>query len=465
MSTTSSTNAALSDAPVQHVTPSPRQSLLDQYQTVRQFTQTLVAPLAPEDCVIQTMTETSPTKWHLAHTTWFFERFILQDHIPNYTPFCEPYYYLFNSYYNTIGPQHCRPNRGLLSRPTVDEVYNYRHEIDQRLEAFITDCDNATFETIAPLVMLGTQHEQQHQELIITDIKHTLSTNPLLPAMHDRHEPAYHDANAALPLDWLEIEAGVYEVGLDVEDQNQNIRATNFRGRGFRGFDNEGPRHRVFLERFRLARRPVTNREFLFFIEEGGYKQSEHWLSMGWATVHEHGWQHPIYWYRNEADQWMQYTLWGPRPLAMDEPVCHISYFEADAYARWAGCRLPTEFEWEAVGQRVLEQSPGALDQGHFADRLALHPRDLKTGDTSTSMAQLFGDIWEWTSSSYGPYPGFRPLPGALGEYNGKFMCNQYVLRGGSCATPADHLRVSYRNFFPPESRWQFAGLRLAQSV
>ena len=450
-----------------------RAFLIERFEQTRRFTETLVAPLAPEDCVIQTMTETSPTKWHLAHTTWFFERFILQDHPPapgsapgsapapgsvpgsatRYTPFCEPYDYLFNSYYDTIGPQHCRPNRGLLSRPTVSEVYEYRRVIDERMTALIRDCDDATFDTIAPLVFLGTQHEQQHQELIATDIKHTLSTNPLLPAVFPARRADAPDApdvteGAAGALRWRAFDAGLHAIGRAVPA-----------GLGDWAFDNESPEHRVFLEAFELASRPVTNGEYLRFIEDGGYKRSELWLSLGWATVNEQQWTHPIYWYRDASRDWHQYTLSGSHRLDLDEPVCHISYFEADAYARWAQCRLPTEFEWEAAAR---EQ--GSRLAGHFADSLELHPRRLDGSSADGgAFAQLFGDCWEWTSSSYAAYPGFQTLPGALGEYNGKFMCNQYVLRGGSCATPAGHFRVSYRNFFPPESRWQFAGLRLAR--
>lgn len=441
-----------------------RCAIAKRFQTVRDFTETLVAPLAPEDYVIQTMTEASPTKWHLAHTSWFFERFILQEHQSGYTPYREAYYYLFNSYYNTHGPQHCRNHRGLLSRPTVAEVYDYRRIINERLLQFLETCDNPTFDTIETLVFIGCQHEQQHQELIVTDIKHTLSSNPLLPAIEreglERFSqkamtpPSDADAGA---LQWVPMDEGIYEIGRPVPT-----------GLDDWCFDNETPSHRVFLEAFELASRPTTNREYLQFIEDGGYKRHELWLSLGWAHINEHEHTHPIYWYQDEAtNQWMQYTLHGPQPLDLDEPLCHVSYFEADAFARWAGARLPTEFEWEVAARPYADD----LAAGHFSDSLELHPRKHsclqkpeteKTGK-SNPFVQLFGNIWEWTSSSYSPYPNFQTAPGALGEYNGKFMCNQYVLRGGSCATPAEHLRVTYRNFFPSESRWQYAGIRLAR--
>lgn len=452
MSAISPQSGGATPAPAVDEPDGNREALLDRFARTRRFTEELVEPLSPEDCVIQTMTETSPTKWHLAHTTWFFERFILQDYATNYQPFCKPYYFLFNSYYNTIGPQHCRPNRGLLSRPTVDEVATYRDEIDTRLRGFVEACDADTFNAIQPLIHIGIQHEQQHQELIVTDIKHTLSTNPLLPAMHDRGERDDNAANTSVKaMTWQAMDAGVYDVGCDLSQEPHAW-----------AFDNETPKHRVFLEPYELATRPVTNGEYVQFIEAGGYEQPEIWLSMGLATVKEQGWTHPIYWYRDDDGHWMQYTLWGPRRLAMDEPVCHVSYYEADAYARWAGARLPSEFEWEAAACK----HGGDVTLGHYSDSLALHPRRFEAAASATNglFVGLFGDAWEWTSSSYGPYPGYEPLPGALGEYNGKFMCNQYVLRGGSCATPAGHLRVTYRNFFPPESRWQFAGIRLART-
>ena len=423
--------------------------LIDAYRRVRGVTELLCEPLGTEDYVIQTMPDVSPTKWHLAHTTWFFEQFILQDHSPGrYEPVNSLYDYLFNSYYNAVGPRHCRPRRGLISRPTVQEVLEYRRIVDDRIGRLLQCPDGAILETIAPLITLGIQHEQQHQELMITDIKHVFSSNPLLPAYREHEPDCGETAVVPLSMDWVDVPEGVYEIGTNAPKS----------GRPF-AYDNETPRHRVFLEAFRLATYLVRNAEFLQFIQDGGYQRPEHWLSFGWATVTAEKCQCPLYWFREggDAGPWLQYTLAGAREIDPGEPVCHLSYFEADAFARWAGARLPTEAEWEvAASAEPLV--------GHFADSLIFHPRQVSHANPG-KLKQIFGDVWEWTSSSYEAYPGFEPPPGAVGEYNAKFMCNQYVLRGGSCATPVGHVRRTYRNFFPPDARWQFSGIRLAKDA
>jgi ergothioneine biosynthesis protein EgtB len=404
-------------------------ALFESYQRVRARSLELCETLAPEDMVVQSMPDVSPTKWHLAHVTWFFERFVLKAHASDYREFHPGYDYLFNSYYYTAGDMHARASRGLLSRPTCSEILDYRAHVDRHMEALTQTADDE----MRFLVALGLNHEQQHQELLLTDIKHVLSRNPLDPAYRDDAAPP--SAAAAAPLAWDDLPGGVTEIGAGHE--------------GFR-FDNETPRHRVWLEPYSIASRPVTNGEFVGFVEDDGYCRPELWLSDGWATVVERGWQAPLYWRENTQ----HFTLGGPRPLDMDAPVTHLSYYEADAYARWAGARLPTEAEWEiAAGDRPVE--------GNFAESGRLHP----AAPDADGNEQFFGDVWEWTASPYSPYPGFRPLAGSLGEYNGKFMCSQMVLRGGSCATPADHARVSYRNFFYPHQRWQFSGLRLAKDL
>ncbi|MEM1213087.1 MAG: ergothioneine biosynthesis protein EgtB [Planctomycetota bacterium] len=424
-------------------TPDP----LARHRAVRAATEALVAHLHPEDLVIQSMPDASPAKWHLAHTTWFFERFILQDHHPHptaYTPINPAYDYLFNSYYNTVGPQHCRPRRGLISRPTVAEVLDYRKQVDDRLQSLWETADPATREGLAPLFEIGAHHEQQHQELLVTDLKHAFSTNPLLPAYHNTlptRSPRTESVGRAAA-DWWSFDAGLTDLGLPPDTPTFH-------------FDNETPKHPVYLQPFRLAKRLVTNAEYAAFIADDGYQRSELWLSLGYATVEDQNWTHPLYWYQNPDRPkagWMQYTMHGPRPVDPDEPVCHLSYFEADAYARWAGHRLPTEAEWEHAAMHLLGGQPEP--HAHFADTPDFHPQPQADS--------LFGSLWQWTASPYTPYPGYQPLPGALGEYNGKFMCNQFVLRGGSVATPRDHIRPTYRNFFAPDARWQFTGLRLA---
>ncbi len=425
------------------------------YRAVRAATERFCEPLATEDYVIQTMPDVSPTKWHLAHTTWFFECFLLEPHLPGYEPLHPMYNYLFNSYYNTVGYRHCRPKRGLISRPTVAQVYAYRRHVDRHMERLLSTLSGPDLEALAPVVELGCHHEQQHQELMVTDIKHVLGENPLFPAYRESGgaERAGAGEGGAPPLGWRRFERRIAEIGHD--------------GRGF-GFDNEGPRHERLIHGFELADRPVSCGEYLDFIRDGGYRRHDLWLSLGWDMVQREGWQAPMYWQDHGAEGWKVFGLAGLRPLDPAEPVCHLSYFEADAYARWAGARLPAEDEWELAAAGADR----AMD-GNFADDGSYHPAPMRAapreGEALTEGEAgprlLFGEVWEWTRSPYEAYPGYAPAEGALGEYNGKFMCNQYVLRGGSCATPRDHIRPSYRNFFPPDARWQFSGLRLARDL
>jgi ergothioneine biosynthesis protein EgtB len=404
----------------------------ERYRAVRGLSEALCKPLAVEDYVVQSMPDVSPTKWHLAHTSWFFETFILKPHQPGYREINPTYAYLFNSYYVQAGERHCRAQRGYISRPTVAEVFDYRRHVDEAMSALLEHDDPA----VAALVEIGLQHEQQHQELMLTDIKHVFSVNPLRPAYH---AGASDERGAVEPLTWIEHEGGLHEIG--------------HQGDGF-AYDNESPRHRTWLEPFQLGSRLVTNGEYMQFMADGGYARPELWLSMGWAAAQENGWTEPFYWERRD-DEWWTYTLGGMRRVDPAEPVCHVSYFEADAFARWAGARLPTEAEWEV--------SAAAMPlEGNFVESGQLHPQPASGG---RELKQMYGDVWEWTQSAYSPYPGYVAPPGALGEYNGKFMCNQFVLRGGSCATSRTHIRTSYRNFFPPDATWQFSGLRLARSV
>lgn len=403
-----------------------------------------------EDYVIQSMPDVSPTKWHLAHTTWFFETFVLANNYPKYQPLNIQYNYLFNSYYNAIGEQFCRPRRGQISRPTVKEVYEYRAYVDEKIVDLIEklDADDA-LDSIRDTVILGINHEQQHQELMVTDIKHVLSMNPLRPTLHVR--PDDSPERGVPELEWLRYESGLYEIGYD---------GTEFH------FDNEGSRHREYVEAFEIGSRLVTNGEYMAFMEDGGYERPDLWLSLGWSTVQEHSlkeheWEKfdkPLYWFRTD-DGWMQYTLAGPRPVHPDEPVVHVSYYEADAYARWASARLPSETEWE------IASADAGAEGGNFADNLNFHPRPLSPDAPKGRLHQMLGDVWEWTRSAYNAYPGFKPWEGAAGEYNGKFMANQLVLRGGSCATSQNHIRPTYRNFFPADAKWQFMGFRLAREV
>ncbi len=411
--------------------------LYARYEAVRRFTESLCEGLVTEDYVVQSMPDVSPTKWHLAHTSWFFETFILKPHDPTYRPIDEEYAFLFNSYYVHAGERHCRAQRGYISRPTVAEVFEYRRHVDAAMAQLLERADDALLQLLTPLVTLGIHHEQQHEELIVTDIKHVFSVNPLRPALRPGGGEMSADPG---PAAWIALEGGLEWMGHE--------------GPGF-AYDNESPRHQVFVQPFALADRLVTNAEYLRFMEDGGYRRPELWLSMGWATVQENGWSEPFYWERLE-DAWWSYTLSGRRRVDPHEPVVHLSYFEADAFARWAGARLPTEAEWEVAAASVEIA-------GNFADSGRLHP--ASAGPPTGGLRQLFGDVWEWTRSQYTPYPGYTAPPGALGEYNGKFMCNQFVLRGGSCATPESHIRATYRNFFPPDATWQFTGLRLARDV
>jgi ergothioneine biosynthesis protein EgtB len=410
--------------------------LARRYRSIRAMTTRLAEPLSAEDCQVQPMPDASPTKWHLAHTTWFFETFLLAPHVPGYRAFHPSFSYLFNSYYNAVGPRVARPERGLMTRPSLDEVFDYRAAVDVAVERFLSSACGALPAEIASVIELGLNHEQQHQELILTDIKYTLARNPLRPAY--RPDAAQPGDVEPVPSVWQPYAGGLDNIG--------------FEGNDF-CFDNEAPRHKVYLEGFELASRPVTNGEFLAFIDDGGYRRPELWLSDGWSCVSARGWEAPLYWEKVDGG-WHSMTLGGFRTICTAEPVCHVSYFEADAFARWAGARLPTEAEWEIAAR---DEEP----RGNFLEDETFHPRSAAGG---TRLAQCFGDVWEWTQSPYTPYPGMRPAAGALGEYNAKFMCNQLVLRGGSCATPGSHIRPTYRNFFPPEARWQFTGIRLARS-
>jgi ergothioneine biosynthesis protein EgtB len=413
-----------------------RTNQLARYLEIRRTTEQLCRPLAIEDHVLQAMPDVSPTKWHLAHVSWFFETFLLTPHLPGYEPLDPAYTFLFNSYYNGVGPQFSRPARGHLSRPGVADVFAYRAWVDRGMERLLAAMDIERAGAVAALVELGLNHEQQHQELILTDIKYNLAVNPLHPAYHATAVPR---GTATAPLDWRELRGGLVPIGYD--------------GAGF-AFDNEGPRHTVYLRPFRLADRPTTNGEYLEFIDAGGYRTPGPWLSEGWRAVQERGWQAPLYWERQDGSWWTQ-TLSGFLPLDLHAPVTHVSYYEADAYARWRGARLPTEPEWEHAAARLPIG-------GNLQERGIFHPLPATSDEP---LAQLFGDVWEWTQSAYAPYPGYRTEPGAVGEYNGKFMVSQLVLRGGSCVTPASHIRASYRNFFPPDARWQFSGIRLAEDA
>jgi ergothioneine biosynthesis protein EgtB len=399
-------------------------TLVASYQRIRAFSEQLCAPLLTEDMGLQACADVSPPRWHLAHTTWFFETFLLKPHLPDYRVFQPQFEYLFNSYYNGIGEQFSRPQRHLLSRPTGEEVYAWRRQVDQAMARLIE-----AQPALADRITLGLNHEQQHQELLLTDLKYSLSFNPLAPAIGQ----PLTAADKVAPLGFTPFNGGLVEIGA-----NEN---------GF-AFDNETPRHRVWLEPFALANRPVTNGEFRAFIDDGGYQRPELWLSDGWAWVQAQHIQRPLYWHE-DLDR--HFTLAGLQPLHHGQILAHVNYYEADAYARWAGKRLPTEQEWEHA---AAAQPP----EGNFVDNGIYQPGAAR----ETGLMHLFGDVWEWTASAYLPYPGFQAAAGAVGEYNGKFMCNQMVLRGGSCASSQDHLRASYRNFFYPHHRWQFSGIRLA---
>ncbi|TWT50870.1 Iron(II)-dependent oxidoreductase EgtB [Rubripirellula amarantea] len=416
-------------------------SLRERFVDVRDFSDRITRSLSPEDCMVQSTEDASPIRWHLAHTTWFFETFVLKQD-PTYQEFHPEFAYLFNSYYNAVGKQFPRPQRGTISRPGLDGIRDYRAYVDQQM---MTRMESAEFlGNHSHTIEVGLNHEQQHQELILTDIKHALSANPMLPIYEDS---VFDDRDSASG-NWDRFDSGQYEIG---------HRTSEF------CFDNEEPRHTVYLPEFSIAADLVTCGQFINFIEDGGYRRPELWLSLGWNAVNDDDWASPLYWVCQDG-QWMQFTLAGLVPVNRDWPVCHVSYFEADAYARWAGCRLPTEFEWEFAGNSAAsveaDSSESIENHGQFADRLfrddlAIHPTRSSSG--------MAGAVWQWTSSSYQAYPGYRPPDGAIGEYNGKFMCNQYVLRGGSVATSSSHYRNTYRNFFPANARWQFSGLRLAR--
>ena len=420
-----------------------RQELVAAFDTVRSTSEKICKPLVTEDYVIQSMPDVSPPKWHLAHTTWFFERVILQQFVDGYRPFNDRYYYLFNSYYQSFGERWSRDIRGTLSRPTVKDVFDYRAAVNERMRSLIQASAEDRFGQIAKLVELGLHHEQQHQELLVTDIKHILASNPLRPVYKQNGAQRQHAASLAVPR-FVGIEGGVCEIGAQ--------------GNAF-AWDNEYPRHKTFVNDFGLMDRLVTCGEFLEFMDDGGYQNPLLWLSDGWETVTREKWDAPMYWEKVDGE-WEIMTLSGPHAIDWNEPVSHVSYYEAWAYARWADKRLPTEAEWEKAAA-LVKTTPSC---GNFLETENYHPVPLgqAPGADPSGLSQMFGDLWEWTASSYLPYPGYRQESGPLGEYNGKFMINQMVLRGGSCATPRTHIRPTYRNFFQCDKRWQFTGIRLA---
>lgn len=412
-----------------------RARILELFKTTRSFTKHIVKPLEIEDFVIQAMENASPTKWHLAHTSWFFETFVLGKYQIDFKSLHPQYAYLFNSYYLQTGVPFARAGRGMLSRPTVKEVFEYRAYVNEKMESFINSASDKDWKEASQVIEIGINHEQQHQELIITDFKYLLAQDPLLPVYKAGKEIPAKDPGE---LTWTNFNEAVVEIG------NEGGEFT---------YDNEHPRHRTLVQDFAIANRLITNKEYLEFINAGGYTRSEFWLSEGWGKVKEEGWIAPLYWFKRDGE-WTQFTLSGARKVADFEPVTHISYYEADAFAKWKGLRLPTEQEWEhACGNLPIE--------GNFVDEDVLHPVPLQKAQEG--LQQMYGDVWEWTQSSYNAYPGYAPLPGALGEYNGKFMANQFVLRGGSCATSKSHIRKTYRNFFHGDARWQFSGIRLAK--
>lgn len=413
-------------------------ALSSRFRAVRSHSTALIEPLSAEDCGAQSMPDASPAKWHLAHTTWFFETFVLEPHEPGFRPFHPAYRVLFNSYYHGVGARHPRPQRGLLTRPTLAEVLAWRADVDARVVALLAQrVGDAAF---MALVELGLQHEQQHQELLLTDVLHLFSCNPLAPAYREARPAA---PPSALPaLDWREFPGGLTEIG--------------HQGTGF-SFDNELPRHTLYLAPYALGSRLVNQGEYAAFVEAGGYRTPELWLSEGWDWLAAQQISQPLYWRRTPGGTWNVFGLHGEQALDSLAPVAHLSYFEADAYARWAGARLPTEAEWEAAAASLA----APVSDAQASERSQLTPE----AENGEGLRELFGQVWQWTQSSYAPYPGFRTAPGAVGEYNGKFMVNQYVLRGSSCATPAGHARLGYRNFFPTTARWQFSGLRLARGL
>jgi ergothioneine biosynthesis protein EgtB len=415
------------------------ESLVDRYDEVRANTETLAAPLSPEDQTVQSMPDVSPTKWHRAHVTWFFETFVLADHEPGFSPFQDKYWFLFNSYYEAVGPRFARDHRGVISRPGATDVGLYRANVDDRMRDLMSSLDGGTLDKLAATIELGFHHEQQHQELLLMDIKHVLSLSPLHPA----YAGVPSELSEPDTMGWVDVEGGLVEIG--------------HVGGGF-SFDNELPRHQQWLEPYRLADRLVTNGEWQQFMADGGYARSEFWLSDGWAKVNAEEWRAPFYWADLDGT-WFEHTLNGTWPVNPGLPVSHVSFYEAEAFATWARKRLPSEAEWEhAVA--VDGQSDRSDVVGNLADTATYHPKAARSG--AGRLRQVYGDCWEWTSSAYHPYPGFHPADGAIGEYNGKFMSNQMVLRGGCAFTPLGHARATYRNFFPHGARWALSGIRLA---
>lgn len=429
--------------------------LIERYLSIRQFSETLCQPLAIEDYGLQAMADTSPAKWHIAHTSWFFETFILKEFVSGYQPFHPDFEYLFNSYYNGVGRQYPRPMRHLLSRPTVAEVYDYRQTVDKAmlylLNNFASDETAIPDQQIIDRLVLGLHHEQQHQELFLTDLKYCWFQNPLMPrySQIDLEDPSPVD-----DIRWLNFDGGDTVIGASPNATNPDPYLAFY-------FDNESPAQQVLVKPFSMADRLITNGEYLTFIKEAGYKKPEHWLADGWTWVQQNALTQPLYW-KNIDDQWFEFTLHGLVPLDESKPISHLSAYEADAYARWSDCRLPTEYEWETFATEIAQGST----HGQYVDSGYYHPRsNAHLTNNNNYCKDLLGSLWQWTSSAYGPYPGFTPATGAVGEYNGKFMCNQLVLRGGSCASSRDHIRTSYRNFFYPADRWQFSGLRLAKNI
>lgn len=440
------------NAPAGAVRIPGRETLRTAFRHIRAHSIGLTNPLEIEDQVVQTCADVSPTKWHLGHTSWFFETLVLKPFLPGYETPDARYAHIFNSYYNTVGPQFSRPNRGDLSRPTVAEVHEYRGHVERGMEAFFADATADTWRRAAGTIEVGLHHEQQHQELILTDIKEVLSHNPLAPAPYAPGRRKNQSARHSAPT-WRAYDGGLCPIGHDPAAPGALF-----------AFDNESPRHEALIAPFEIACAPVTNSDFLDFIEDGGYAEPAHWYSDGWALAQTQGWTAPLYWRGRDGD-WQHYTLCGLQPLDRKAPVAHVSFYEASAYASWAGARLPSEFEWEhaANGQSISAQA-NLLDFSDPAETAGPVDAPLpRAAAGAAELNQMFGDVWEWTASPYAPYRGFKTLPGALSEYNGKFMCNQYVLRGGACTTPRDHIRPTYRNFFPAAARWQFSGVRLAR--
>lgn len=426
------------------------EQVLADFVAVRSFSEKLCQPLSTEDFNLQAIAETSPAKWHLAHTSWFFETFILKKFHSDFAPFNSRYEYLFNSYYNSIGEQFPRPQRGLLSRPSVEEVYQYRQFVTQKISDLVNQLsaqEHNQLSQVLSLIRLGINHEQQHQELLLTDLKYNLFQNLLHPAYRETGKSSAYDLPVK-PIKWIQFDSELVSIGTDIKDEA--IKQDSF------AYDNEVPKHKFYRHQFLVASRLITNGEYLAFIEEGGYQDPQYWLSDGWDAVRKHQWQAPLYWFKKNGD-WFVYTLNGVKAINLNQPVAHVSYYEADAFARWSDARLLTEQEWESI---TNEQSV-EKDISNFVENDVLHPIPSKGFD---GLQQMYGDVWEWTSSAYSAYPGFKRAAGAVGEYNGKFMCNQYVLRGGSCVTSRSHIRKTYRNFFYPDARWQFSGIRLARN-